>query len=705
MSKVLILDFGSQFTQLITRRVREQNVYSEINNYNYDFQKIKNDPEIKAIILSGGPNSIYDDNGPSINPEIFELGIPVLGICYGLQLMGSILGGKVEASSQREYGRSLLTLQEASGLFKNFNPSKSFNVWMSHGDHLTQLPTGFEIIASTSNCPIAAIGNPDKNLYGLQFHPEVAHSQFGDQMIANFLFEIAGLEPTWTPKSYIQEEIKRIQEMVGDKKVLCGLSGGVDSSVAAVLIHKAIGDQLQCMFVDHGLLRANEREEVEKVFRDNFKINLTVVDASQMFLNRLKGVTDPEQKRKIIGNSFVEVFDLESKKLGKFDFLAQGTLYPDVIESQSINGPSHVIKSHHNVGGLPENMDFKLLEPLRELFKDEVRQIGRELGITEEIIGRHPFPGPGLAIRIIGEVTKEKITTLQKADTIFIDELKNWKLQPENNLEFLVETDQTDKNVTNDDYRECTNAIIYNRQLDKYLVIKNPSHSCSDHDYYFVGGKKDLEENPKDSILREIYKQTGFEETEITKIFYYGKIKQSFHLKDNNDKINGQIKTGHFEKETSSQTKSSTAPATRNRTMFSDIYYIQTESTLEGVENKPGEFSKWVDISVLENNLLDGFKWVLQNCKESHSLYQQVWQAFCVLTEVKSIGVMGDGRTYENALALRAVTATDGMTADWAHLPYKFLALVSNRIINEVKGVNRVVYDISSKPPATIEWE
>lgn len=685
MSKVLILDFGSQFTQLITRRVREQNVYSEIHNYDYDFDKIKNDSEIKAIILSGGPNSIYDDNSPAVNPRIFELGIPVLGICYGLQLMGSLLGGKVEASSHREYGRSLLTIESENVFLKNLNSAKPFNVWMSHGDHLTKLPEGFEILASTKNCPIAAIGNSSKKLYGLQFHPEVVHSQFGDKMIANFLFEIAGIKPDWTSKSYITDEITRIQNKVGKDKVLCGLSGGVDSSVAAVLIHKAIGDQLQCMFIDHGLLRSNEREEVEKTFRDNFKINLTVIDASEIFLGRLDGVTDPEQKRKIIGKTFIEVFEEESKKLGDFQFLAQGTLYPDVIESQSVNGPSHIIKSHHNVGGLPKNMKFKLLEPLRELFKDEVRQIGRELGITEEIIGRHPFPGPGLAIRIISDVTKEKIETLQKADKIFIEELKNWKLQPENDTAFLVETDETKPNISQDDYRDCTHAIIYNKTLDKYLVIKNPSHSCSEKDYYFVGGKKEIGETPKEAILREIQEETGITEEEITKIFYYGKIKQSFYLKEIEE--NG-----------------STLPA-KNRTMFSDIYYVQTDSTLEGIEDKAGEISKWVDISVLENNLLEGFKWVLQNCKESHSLYQQVWQAFCVLTEVKSIGVMGDGRTYENALALRAVTAIDGMTADWAHLPYKFLALVSNRIINEVKGVNRVVYDISSKPPATIEWE
>jgi len=690
MSKVLILDFGSQFTQLITRRIREQNVYSEIHNYDYDYAKIKNDTSISAIILSGGPNSIYDQNSPTIDPKIFELGIPVLGICYGLQLMGHLLGGKVEAANSREYGRSLLTQEIENNLFKDINKNKAFNVWMSHGDHLTQLPEGFDTIGSTNNCPIAAIANESKKLYGLQFHPEVAHSQFGDEILANFLFNVAKIDPTWTPKSYIEEEIKRIKETVGTQKVLCGLSGGVDSSVAAVLIHRAIGDQLECMFVDNGLLRANEREEVEKVFRDNFKISLTVVDSSELFLNRLKGVTDPEQKRKIIGASFIEVFEQESKKLGEFQFLAQGTLYPDVIESQSpIGGPSQVIKSHHNVGGLPENMNFKLLEPLRELFKDEVRKIGRELGITEEIIGRHPFPGPGLAIRIIGDVTKEKIETLQKADQIFIDELKNWKLQPENDTAFLVETDETNPDIKNNDYRETAHAIIYNRSLNKYLVIKNPTHSCSQHDYYLVGGKKEQDETPKETIIREIFEETGITKEEITKIFYYGKIKQAFYLKDIEENING---------------KNIRLPA-KNRVMFSDIYYVQTESVSEGIEEQSGEISKWVDASVLENNLLEGFKWVLRNCKENHSLYQQVWQAFCVLTEVKSIGVMGDGRTYENLLALRAVTATDGMTADWSHLPYKFLGMVSNRIINEVKGVNRVAYDISSKPPATIEWE
>jgi len=683
MHKVLILDFGSQFTQLIARRIREQKVYCEICPFNYSFEKIKQDQSISGIILSGGPNSIYEKNCPDLDPKIFGLGIPILGICYGLQLLGSQLGGKVEGSDKREYGRSELEILGNSLLFHDLYDSKSkHSVWMSHGDHLVELPPGFEVIGSTDNCKITAIADEKRKIYGLQFHPEVAHTKNGGKIIANFLFKIAGFTADWTPESFIEASISKIKEKVGNQKVLCGLSGGVDSSVAAVLIHEAIGDQLQCVFVDHGLLRANEKEEVEKTFRDNFKINLKVVDASEMFLSRLEGITDPEQKRKIIGNSFVEVFEMEAKKLGDFKFLAQGTLYPDVIESQSVlGGPSHVIKSHHNVGGLPEKMNFELLEPLRELFKDEVREIGRELGISEEIVGRHPFPGPGLAIRIIGNITPEKLEVLRKADQIFIDELKDWKMQPEYSTSFLVETDQKHPEIIDEDYREAAHGIIFNRKTNKFLVIQNPSHSSSEKDYYFVGGKIQNYENPKETIIRKIKEETGINENEISKNFYYGKIKQSFLLPG----ISGFTP--------------------KNRTLISDIFYIQTESEVDGFQEKDGKISKWVSAAELDNNLLEGFRWVLENCKSNHSLYQQVWQAFCVLTEVKSIGVMGDGRTYENALMLRAVTASDGMTADWAHLPYKFLGRVSNRIINEVRGINRVAYDISSKPPATIEWE
>jgi GMP synthase (glutamine-hydrolysing) len=687
ISKVLILDFGSQYTQLIARRIREQNIYSEIHPYTMDFEKIKNDKSIVAIILSGGPNSIYDQNSPSVDLEIFKLGVPVLGICYGLQLMGHLLGGKVEAAATREYGRAVLEPDFSHPLFDSIPTKKPVNIWMSHGDHLIELPAGFKTIASTDNCPITAIANDEARLYGLQFHPEVVHSQYGDKILENFLFKIAKIKAEWTPKSYIQNQIEKIQEIVKDKKVLCGLSGGVDSSVAAVLIHKAIGDQLHCVFVDNGLLRKNERVDVEQTFKNNFKINLTVVDASEIFLSRLAGVTDPEQKRKIIGNTFIEVFETESKRLEesldgeKFEFLAQGTLYPDVIESQSVGGPSHVIKSHHNVGGLPENMKFKLLEPLRELFKDEVREIGRNLGISEDIVGRHPFPGPGLGIRIIGDITKEKLHILKEADQIFIDELKNWKMQPESNTDFLYESSETKAGVAFEDYREAAHAIIYNPKIDKFLVIHNPSHSCSEKDFYFVGGKKDTDETSKETMIREVFEETGLSHDDTSKMFYYGKIKQTFYLR---------AADGFPEK---------------NRTLISDIFYVETDSTVDGFSEKTGQTTKWVSFSELENDLLDGFKWVLQNCKANHSLYQQVWQAFCVLTEVKSIGVMGDGRTYENMLALRAVSAVDGMTADWSHLPYKFLGKVSNRIINEVKGINRVVYDISSKPPATIEWE
>ncbi len=511
MEKVLILDFGSQYTQLIARKVRELAVYSEIQPFNYPLEKIKNDPSIKALILSGGPSSVYAKNAPRPSGEIFELGLPVLGICYGLQLIAYLLHGEVDRAARREYGRADLFFQPGEPLFKGL--SSPTQVWMSHGDHLTKLPRGFEVIGHTANSPIAAIAHRERNIYGLQFHPEVYHTSHGKEILANFLFEICGLKGDWSTESFIETAIKKIRQTVGNKRVLLGLSGGVDSSVAAVLIHKAIGDQLTCMFIDTGLLRANEGEEVEQVFRENFHIQLVTIDASDVFLRRLQGIVDPEEKRKIIGRTFIEIFEQEAQKLGKFDFLAQGTLYPDVIESVSFKGPSATIKSHHNVGGLPEKMHFQLLEPLRELFKDEVRAVGRKLGLPEHIIGRHPFPGPGLAVRILGEITKERLEILRRADSIYIEELR------------------------------------------------------------------------------------------------------------------------------------------------------------------------------------------------SNKLYEEIWQAFAVLLPVQSVGVMGDERTYENVLALRAVTSTDGMTADWFEMPYPVLARISNRIINEVKGINRVVYDISSKPPATIEWE
>jgi GMP synthase (glutamine-hydrolysing) len=565
MEKVLILDFGSQLTQLITRRVRELNIYSEIHPFNYSIEKIKADKNIKAIIFSGGPNSVYEDGSPQLNLELLNLGLPILGLCYGLQILSHALGGKVEPSNKREYGRANVNVLNKNGLFEGLNDSET--VWMSHGDHSTAAPAGFEITASTPSCPVAAMENKDKKIYGIQFHPEVYHTQNGTQMLKNFLINIAGLSADWTSDSFIEMEIEKIKAQVGTGKVLCGLSGGVDSSVTAAIIHKAVGDQLHCMFVDHGLLRMNERQEVENIFKDHFKIKLTVVDAEEEFLTKLAGVSDPEKKRKIIGATFIEVFERESKKIGNFDFLAQGTLYPDVVESVSFKGgPSQTIKSHHNVGGLPEKMNFKLIEPLRELFKDEVRKVGLTLGLPQKMIGRHPFPGPGLAIRIIGSVNQEKIESLQKADNIFISELKNWEMDPNS---------QTIPKVAN--------AIINLKPLQTVQKIDE--------------NKIDLE------IINEEKSETATE---------------------SNQKI---------------------------------------------------------------------------------SLYDQTWQAFCVLTSVQSVGVMGDGRTYENVLALRAVTATDGMTADWAHLPYEFLAHVSNRIINEVKGINRLVYDISSKPPATIEWE
>jgi len=511
MEKLLILDFGSQYTQLIARKVRELSVYSEIQPFNYPLEKIKNDHSIKAIILSGGPASVYAKNAPRPDVAIFDLGLPVLGICYGLQLIAYLLGGEVNKAACREYGRADLFFDPDEPFFAGI--SSPTQVWMSHGDHLTVLPEGFEIIGKTDNSPIAAVAHRERKIYGLQFHPEVYHTTHGRKILSNFLFKICGFKGDWSTESFIESSIKKIREMVGSEQVLLGLSGGVDSSVAAVLIHKAIGDQLTCMFIDTGLLRADEAEEVDRVFRQNFHINLISITAADVFLSKLKGVVDPEEKRKIIGKTFVEVFEKEARKIGKFKYLAQGTLYPDVIESVNFKGPSATIKSHHNVGGLPEKMNFKLLEPLRELFKDEVRAVGRKLNIPEEIIGRHPFPGPGLAVRILGEITKERLKVLRQADAIYIEELKR------------------------------------------------------------------------------------------------------------------------------------------------------------------------------------------------AGLYDEIWQAFAVLLPVQSVGVMGDERTYENVLALRAVTSTDGMTADWYEIPSPILARISNRIINEVKGINRVVYDISSKPPATIEWE
>jgi len=508
--KILILDFGSQYTQNIARKIRECEVYCEIHPCTMTMDKIS-EFNAKGIILSGGPASVLDSNSPLCNSKLFELGIPVLGICYGMQLITHLLGGKVDPSKQREFGRAELKLKEFSHLFEGVNNNST--VWMSHGDRISKLPNKFKPIAFTGNSPLAAIENPIKKIYGLQFHPEVVHTDEGEKILKNFLFKICECAANWKMESLVDFMIQDIRKQVGSEKVICGLSGGVDSSVAAVLIHNAIGDNLYCLFIDNGLLRTGERDKVEKTFRDNFKINLDVIDASDQFLNKLEGVTDPEQKRKSIGNTFIEVFEKEAKRLGNFTFLAQGTLYPDVIESISFKGPSAVIKSHHNVGGLPEKMNLRLLEPFRELFKDEVRELGKEMGIADEIINRQPFPGPGLAIRILGNINRERLTILCAADKIILEEIK------------------------------------------------------------------------------------------------------------------------------------------------------------------------------------------------AAGLYNDLWQSFAVLLPVKTVGVMGDSRTYENVIAIRAVTSTDGMTADWAHLPYELLSTLSNRIINEVHGVNRVVYDISSKPPGTIEWE
>jgi GMP synthase (glutamine-hydrolysing) len=508
--RILVLDFGSQYTQLIARRVREGKVYSEIFPYNASIEKIKQFRP-KGIILSGSPSSVYDPGAPVPDLKVFGLGVPVLGICYGMQLMAYSLGGKVAKAQKREYGKAELIVDKKLDIFKDI-PKKTV-VWMSHGDRIEKYPADFIPIAHTANSPVAAMANKRKRFYALQFHPEVVHTPLGTKIIRNFVFQLCGCRPLWTMKSFIETTTKEIQEQVGNRKVVCGISGGVDSTVAAVLVHRAVGKQLTCIFVDNGVLRAGEAKKVEQTLRRHFRMNIDCVDASARFLKKLKGVTDPEKKRKIIGNDFIRVFQEEAQKIRGVEFLAQGTLYPDVIESVSFKGPSATIKSHHNVGGLLKKMKLKLIEPLRELFKDEVRVLGRDLDIPEEIINRQPFPGPGLAIRIIGEVTKERCDILRKADTIVWEEIK----------------------------------------------------------------------------------EAG--------------------------------------------------------------------------------------------------------------LYTKLWQSFAVLLPVKSVGVMGDERTYENVIAVRAVNSLDGMTADWSRIPYDVLGTISNRIINEVKGVNRVVYDISSKPPSTIEWE
>jgi len=510
--RILILDYGSQYTQLIARRIREERVFCEIHPPTRTLEWIR-DWAPSGIVLSGGPASVYDEDVPSLDPQLLKLGVPILGICYGMQLIAHLEGGEV-LNGTREYGRADLRIVDPDELFAGFDPAETIRVWCSHGDHVDVPPGGYRALASTATLPVAAFRAGDRPIYGVQFHPEVVHTPRGEEILSNFLFRIAGCEPTWTPGAFVEEAVSRIVEQAGDAHVICGLSGGVDSSVAATLVHRAVGDRLTCIFVDNGLLRKGERETVERTFRKHMGIRLIVVDAREEFLKALEGIEDPEEKRRQIGYTFIRIFERTAREEGSdARFLVQGTLYPDVIESVSTGGPSVTIKTHHNVGGLPEDMPFRLIEPLRELFKDEVRNVGRELGLSEDFVGRHPFPGPGLGIRVLGEVREDRLSVLREADAIYLEEIR----------------------------------------------------------------------------------EAG--------------------------------------------------------------------------------------------------------------LYDEIWQAFAVLLPVRSVGVMGDGRTYENVIALRAVTSRDGMTADWYHFPHDVLSRISTRIINEVAGVNRVTYDVSSKPPATIEWE